>query len=187
MPFERKLDWAKLKAAIKSAESTGKDHWTTLKQMNELKCGQLTGPYGARWVYDITVLYCIASHARGKLHMTKRWFPRGDSLGSREMVPITMEMQSSLIGDAWKEFAQPEQPAGETDADTRIDKLVAKQTKEVVRRLFVKVPEAAEGEKLVVARLTETQMERVRQFKAWFVEVPETEEEKNFPDPDYGL
>ena len=186
MPFERKLDWAKLKAAIKGAESTGKDHWTPT-QMKELKCGQLTGPYGARWVWDRTVLYAIASYARGKLHMTKRWFPRYDSYGGRELVPITMEMQTKLIGDAWKEFSRPEQPAGETDADTRIDKLVAKQTKEVVRRLFVKVPEPVEGEKLVVARLTELQMERVRKFKAWFVEVPETEEEKNFPDPDYGF
>jgi hypothetical protein len=174
MPFERKLDWVKLKAAIKQAGS--RHQYWTLKQMRELKCGQLYGPYGARWVYDITVLYCIASHARRKLHMTKRWFPRLDSTGSRELVPITMAMQAELIGDAWKEFAFPEQPSGETEADARIDKLVARQAKEEVGRALVPAP-----------RLTELQMERVRAFKAATVEVPETEGEKNFPDPDYGF
>lgn len=130
MKFDRK----KLKAAIKEAESSidGSELYPsnrypllfTLGKRKELTCGCVkflllgnTAP--VPWIAsERQILYAIAAKIRGKLTMKKKWVPRCDATGGRELVGFTQEMQNQLIGDAWKEFVLPEpiQPVSETAA-----------------------------------------------------------------------
>lgn len=105
-----KIDRKKLKLAIKEAES-GKGRWTW-KQRQELNCGMLKfnippEGFGCTWplmLSDRQVLYAIAAQARGALSMQKKWIPLCDASGGRKLVEFTKEMQTTLIGSAWKEF-----------------------------------------------------------------------------------
>lgn len=106
MPFAQRIDWKKLRQAMKDAEAGRVEDW----RMDPGKV-KLGGPDRYPWTWCAgwrTTLYCIASHARGHLHMTKKRIPCCDCFGGLIDVPFTMADQEALIGDRWKQFAAPE-------------------------------------------------------------------------------
>ena len=118
----RSIDWSKLKMTI-SATEEGRvgpkgeilKYQPSWKQRSELKFGRLVfqTPNGVSktWTWDAgdkTLLYAIVSHLHGKLHIQKMRIPIGDASGGTMVVPFTMEMQTQLVGEAWKEFLHKE-------------------------------------------------------------------------------
>ena len=99
MSLEGRIDIPKLKEAIKK-QSAGTHTLLLAAAPKESK------------IYDnevcqMTVLYALRSHLRGKLHMTKKRYivgPFGSSNNGSEILPVTMDDQARLISVVWEEF-----------------------------------------------------------------------------------
>ena len=111
------IDREKLRAAIREINQQRKGgnrpkwpdsptDWRDAEQMKAYRagvaaCDAFNNQFNA---YRATQLYSLKAHLRGKLHITKRWFPNFQEDGGRILTEQGVAEQEALIAPLLKEF-----------------------------------------------------------------------------------